>query len=192
MCGRYTLVGEDDEQTMARLIDAVNKQKGTALEPGDIKPSELAPVLRLVGGEIVPDLMTWGYPAPKGVGLTINARSETVLERPMFREDFLNRRCLIPAGSFYEWDRAKRKYLFGEPSRVLYMAGFYREDMRFVIMTREPVLPVSQIHNRMPVLIREEDIMDYLSSPQKALDLLGSPPPTLTKTSDDDEQLSLF
>ena len=103
--------------------------------------------------------MKWGYTLPDGKPVT-NARSETAAEKPMFRDGMLNRRCLVPASNYFEWERRGRervKYAIrpaGHP--VLYMAGVYRmEGGRpvFAILTRAPAEPIAFIHDRMPVIL---------------------------------------
>ena len=56
--------------------------------------------------------MKWGFPGYQGKGLIINAKSEGVLEKKMFRESMLHRRCAVPAKGFYEWNPQKEKYRF--------------------------------------------------------------------------------
>ena len=51
--------------------------------------------------------MSWGFPQYQKKGLLINARAETALERKMFRDSVLHRRCIIPAKQFYEWDQGR-------------------------------------------------------------------------------------
>ena len=71
-------------------------------------------------------LCKWGYPLAKGKNLVINARVESVLDKPSFRNGILHHRVLIPASGFYEWNRMKEKSSFTKPdASILYMAGFY-------------------------------------------------------------------
>ena len=67
-----------------------------------------------------------GTVRPVRKGLLINARSETVLTKPFFRSDFENRRCLIPAHGFYEWDAEKKKkyYLKGTTVQCFFLAEY--------------------------------------------------------------------
>ena len=67
----------------------------------------------------------WGYPLSKGKNPVINARVETVMDKPSFQNGILYHRLLIPAGGFYEWNSLKEKTIFTRlDSSVLYMAGF--------------------------------------------------------------------
>ena len=72
--------------------------------------------------------MSWGFRQFTGSGLIINARAESVIDKPMFRDSILQRRCVIPASWFYEWNRKKEKVTFKqEDSSILFMAGFYQK-----------------------------------------------------------------
>lgn len=90
--------------------------------------------------------MLWGFPQYQKKGLLINARAETVLEKKMFRESVLHRRCVIPARQFYEWDAEKNKAAFREKNEsVMFMAGFYNrfsDGDRFIILTTGANIPV--------------------------------------------------
>lgn len=172
MCGRFILYTDEEQREIRRIIDKVNEKYHTKLEKGDISPSQVAPVYK-TGMEL--DLMHWGFETSFSKKLLINSRSETVLEKPIFRSDFLERRCLIPAQGFYEWDKAKNKYLFKTDEPVLYLGGFYQmkdDGERFTILTKEAEQPVSSIHNRMPVIVPPEKTNQYLESSDGALELL--------------------
>lgn len=95
----------------------------------------------------------------------INARAETVLEKPIFRKPVLERRCLIPATNYFEWEKQgakKIKHALKDPiSQVKYMAGIYRFEQKkqlpvFVILTREAASGIRYIHDRMPVILPKE------------------------------------
>ncbi|MBF55305.1 MAG: hypothetical protein CMA99_04060 [Euryarchaeota archaeon] len=98
----------------------------------------------------------------------INARIETVESKPMFREAFQTRRCIVPANGWYEWKTTPRgKVPFYHQSfdgSVLSIAGIYEQWLSengplhtFSILTTEATEDVKHIHNRMPVLVSEED-----------------------------------
>lgn len=138
------------------------------IEEREIFPSGRAPVI--VGrDEVQKEELTWGIPMRSG--LLINARGETVTEKPTFRSAFQRGRCLVPATEFYEWsDRVK--YAFFQKKGLLYLAGIERETKRgrrFVILTREAEGLVSNYHHRMPVIVPEERALTYLRELDYAL-----------------------
>lgn len=169
MCARFEIDIKD-----AAMEDIV-RRAGADAEAGEIRPGMRAPVL--TAADAAPRLLGWGYARPHG-GLVINARSETVCERPMFRGDFLYRRCLVPASGFYEWSRGKDKYFFRRPDgRMLFMGGVYRdEDERFVVLTVPAVPPVSPIHDRIPVLIDRAAAEPWLRDRRFAETLVAAAP----------------
>lgn len=104
MCGRYQFT-EPQNADLRRILQDVRRRCGDRAQDfrfGDVMPTAAAPVLIANGGKVVADLQTWGIPGWKG-GLMINARAETVCEKPMFRRSMAAQRCVIPATSFYEW-----------------------------------------------------------------------------------------
>ena len=107
MCGRYTLTSPDD--IAARFGLGALSETGTDIQPRfNVSPSQEVPVIRSRDGQTGLELMRWGFqPAwMKGKGNRpppINARGESLLERPMFKSAVGKGRCLIPADGFYEW-----------------------------------------------------------------------------------------
>ncbi len=115
----------------------------------------------------------------------INARAETLLEKPAYKRLIQKKRCLIIADSFYEWKLVKgKKY----PYRIMFkndelftFAGLWdiweKEGKRIVscsIITTEPCKLIKEIHDRMPVIMSKEKEMEWLSdiSVNKAMELL--------------------
>lgn len=164
MCGRYYF----DESTAEAVGKLDREAAGVIGHPsgGDICPSETAAVLTGRRPMLSAEVMHWGFPQNQGKGLVINARAETVLERRMFRESVLHRRCIIPAKHFYEWDASKNKVtFFREESDVLYMAGFYdrfRDEDRFVILTTAANTSVEQVHDRMPLILEGGELESWI------------------------------
>ena len=127
---------------------------------------------------ITPFAMRWGYTLPDGKQI-INARSETAADKPLFRDGMLQRRCLIPATNYFEWEKRGKdriKYAIREcDSPILYMAGVYRIENGkpvFSILTREPAESIAFIHNRMPVILHPEAKNDWLNVHYAAGDVL--------------------
>jgi len=196
MCGRYTLTSPDD--IAARF--GLGALAETRIEPRfNVAPSQRVPVV--VGHEDGPslELMRWGLqpawmrddgkrPPP------INARSESLLERPMFRGSVAHHRCLIPANGFYEWkvvpgQKTKQPmYIRLKGGEMFAFAGLYtrgRDDVgpTCVIVTTAANEVLSPIHERMPVIldrsIEGEWLDPDLDDPHAALATLQPVPPDM-------------
>ena len=175
MCGRYTLTSPDD--IAARFgLGALTE---TRIEPRfNIAPSQGVPVI--VGRESGPDLTTmrWGFqPAwMRGDGQRpppINARSESLMERPMFRGAVAHGRCLIPADGFYEWmavpGRTTKQpmYIRLKGGELFAFAGLYVSGPNdvgetCVIVTTAANEVLAPIHQRMPVILDRDVEMRWL------------------------------
>ena len=139
--------------------------------------------------------MKWGFPQYQKKGLVINARAETVLERNMFRESVRRRRCIIPAGQYYEWDAQKNKVTFsGQDQPVLYLAGFFdrfQDGDHFVILTTAANASVSPVHDRMPLILEKEELESWIYDDAFLEFALRKVPAKLQK-SQEYEQQTLF
>ena len=157
MCGRYYVPDEDSAADLREIIEQINRRAnaGPVVKTGEIAPSDVAPVLANNRNlAATPFAMRWGYRLGNGK-LLFNARSETADAKALFRDGMRQRRCLVPAAHYFEWekrgkDRIKYAIRPGGAS-VMYMAGIYRleNDMPvFTILTREPAAAISFIHDR--------------------------------------------
>lgn len=196
MCGRYQFSTEKFKELRQIVQDARrhSEQPDKVKMPivGDVTPTSVAPVLVAGGDKVVARFQQWGLPGWHG-GLVINARAETVCDKPMFRRSMAGRRCVVPAAGYYEWDAARNKYFFQLPDKPLYMAGIYDNvdgKDRFVILTTAPNDTVRDIHDRMPLILTHEQVRPWLTDPQAALELLVSAPPPLERENEDG-QMSL-
>ncbi|WP_214409377.1 SOS response-associated peptidase [Sphaerisporangium fuscum] len=131
----------------------------------------------------------------------INARLETLAEKPSFRRAFAHRRCLLPADGYYEWYRADKKtkqpyFIHPEDGGVMAMAGLYeywkdptRADddplkwlVTCTVITTTAEDHLGHIHDRMPLIMKPDMWSDWLdpalTEPDKVLDLLASAPPS--------------
>ena len=170
MCGRYYIeIGE------AELKDIISEvEKKTEIYQGELKlktsceifPADMVPV-QVGVDEYLP--MKWGFAGFNGRPV-INAKSETALVKPMFKQAMMERRCLIPASGYYEWQKAGKKKVkrqFCLPGRPMYFAGCYRREKgspfcNFVILTRQATVDIEHIHDRMPVIIPQKFRADWL------------------------------
>ena len=125
----------------------------------------------------------WGFPGFDKGKLLINARAESVKDRPTFADSFAQRRCALPAAGFYEWDKKKEKVIFTLPDKpILYLAGIYRPygpETRFVVLTREANASMEPVHDRMPLILSREEIGPWVSDLSEAGKILTGELPML-------------
>ncbi|QNU65457.1 SOS response-associated peptidase [Ruminiclostridium herbifermentans] len=152
-------------------------QVPSPMKTGEIFPTNIVPVITGVSGsKKIADLFKWGFPNYRqNSGVIINARSETLSEKPTFRKLLKNNRCLVPASGFYEWktiENRKEKYLIRSvPDKLMYFAGLYNSFIdkngipftSFVIITTEANSQMSQIHTRMPVILSSAKAMSWIN-----------------------------
>jgi putative SOS response-associated peptidase YedK len=179
MCGRY--VAAQDPQALVEEFDVDDAVPEVLAPDFNMAPTKRAYLvarsessehptrtLAVARWGLVP---SWAKDPSIGARL-INARCETVAEKPSFRSAFARRRCLVPADGYYEWrgERGAKQpfYLSAADGSVLAMAGIFEwwvdrgrapEDpqarwLTFAILTRDAVGPAADIHDRMPVMVQ--------------------------------------
>jgi putative SOS response-associated peptidase YedK len=187
MCGRYTLTSPED--IAARF--GLGALAETHIEPRfNVSPTQAVPTIRSRDGAPALEMMRWGFqPAWMKKGNRpppINARAETLMERPMFKGAANKGRCLIPADGFYEWkvipgQKAKQPMHIRLKDGALFaFAGLWtwggdEVGPTCVIITTAPNELVSTIHDRMPVILTEHGErlwMDADAPTEEALSVL--------------------
>jgi putative SOS response-associated peptidase YedK len=174
MCGRYTLSTPAD--LLADLVEVPSNFD--LVRRYNIAPTQEAPVIRSAGPSPTPRELAflrwglvpfWAHDASVGNKM-INARAETVADKPSFRSSFRKRRCIVPADGFYEWQktgRRKQPYFFRLKSRQPFgMAGLWdrweksaSEPLEtFTILTTRANSLVGAAHHRMPVILSRSQI----------------------------------
>ena len=196
MCGRFTLTVDtaDLQEAFAGFQFPAN-----VAPRYNIAPSQ--PVLVLPNdGKNRADFFTWGlvpaWAKDPTIGMRmINARAETLAEKPSFRGPFRYKRCLIPADGFYEWKAAEPGEKFKTPyyihmqeHRPFAFAGLWDEWLgpdgsqvkTCTIITTTPNLLMSSLHERMPVILDPKDYATWLNpaacQPGELQDLLKAYP----------------
>ncbi len=192
MCTRFYIEPETEE--LMEVIEEIRKsllkrrflKAGSAIQTfGEIRPTDVVPVIapgKDAKRAVFP--MRWGFQIP-GRSLVVNARSETAAEKPTFQEAWRKHRCVIPASWYYEWehltDEAGRKkagdkfMIQPRNAQVTYLAGLYRmEDGLpvFTVLTREPSEELRKLHDRMPLILPQECIDEWIrpdADPEKLL-----------------------
>lgn len=187
MCGRYHIDEKGLPDELERIIDELNRKKTPEglKTSGEIFPTDIVPVLaNSRKQDVQPFAMRWGYTFPNNKPI-INARSETAATKPMFKDGMLQRRCLIPASNYFEWEKRdgqRIKYAIRPAhTNMLYLAGIYHLENHdglvvptFTILTREAAPGIAFIHHRMPVIMPGEYTSDWLNTNFKAEEIIQS------------------
>lgn len=187
MCGRYTLHHNTNQLALRFQI---TEEAAAASERYNIAPTQSVSVVVPIEGGRRLDAFQWGLiPAwardPGIGGKMINARAETLAEKPSFKQALVRRRCLIPADGFYEW---KREGTARQPMHIrlnsgdlFAFAGLWEEWKQpdgtplrtCTIITTSPNEVTALIHDRMPVILRPENEAVWLDASMTAVpDLL--------------------
>lgn len=182
MCGRFALSVEREELLAYFGVE----QLGFDYEPRyNIAPGQPVPAFISHQGKLRSGTLRWGlvpsWAQDEKIGYKlINARAETLEEKPSFRDSFRRKRCVIPADSFYEWhklpDGSKQPMRIMMKNRPLFaMAGLYDTWVRpngeklhtCTIITTSPNALMSSIHDRMPAILKQEEILEWLDPRQQ-------------------------
>ena len=176
MCGRYCITSAPE---------AIRRLFRYAEQPNfppryNVAPTQPVPIVRIAEGQRQFALVRWGLiPAwvkdPKNFALVINARGESVLDRPAFKNAMKRRRCLFPADGFYEWktEGARKRPYFARQKGggLLAFAGLWEtwtgpngEEMETAaIVTTQANPEMAQVHHRAPVIVPPEQFDFWLS-----------------------------
>ena len=185
MCGRYTFTF-----TAASLAEAFGMvPPGFQIRSGhNLAPGQYIVIVRPERDRLGADLAHWGLVPrwvkdPNAFAKPINARAETLLEKPSFRTAFLRKRCLIPASGFYEWKpegRTKRPFYIHPTDGTLFAFAGLMEDWQgpdgegmfsACIITTVPNGLMAGLHDRMPAILPREAWGLWLDPAAQARDL---------------------
>lgn len=171
MCGRYALYDTDD------LADRYQVTVREDIRPNyNAAPTQTMPI---VSGDGL-TLMRWGlipkWAKDEKIGYKLfNARSESIFEKPIWKNIIKRKRCLVPANGFYEWqkrDDGKQPFFIRPKSETIFsFAGLWetwnhagKAWSTYSILTTEPNKEMSAIHNRMPVILDPADEDQWLAA----------------------------
>lgn len=183
MCGRFTITATPDQLQKAFPGIAVPAQMTPRY---NIAPSQPIAVVPNDGRNAV-DFFVWGlipsWAKDPSIGNNlINARGETLAEKPSFRTAYKRRRCLILADGFYEWKKIPDQrgktphYITLKDHQPFAMAGLWEqwfspdgsEIKSATIVTTEPNALMAQLHNRMPVILHPDDYARWLDPGERS------------------------
>lgn len=172
MCGRYDLSESPRTLTECFALSSVPE----AFANPDVRPTNTAPIVRLVDGGRLALPARWGlvprWARDESIAQhTFNARAETLGEKASFRSAFKLRRCLVPASAFFEWQRIpgqrkRQKFRFvARNGAPLALAGLWEQWRRetgqilhtYTVITTSANAVVAPIHHRMPAILGKDD-----------------------------------
>ena len=183
MCGRFA--SKATKEQIEREFKAVGKNPAVFEPRYNIAPSQAIGAVLAPGGERILSDLKWGlvpsWAKDPAIGnRMINARAETLAEKPSFRDAFKKRRCIVPASGFYEWDKkgkgagAKQPFYFYLKEREVFgFAGLYEEWLdretgevleTCTIITTEANEVLEPVHDRMPVILKAKDYEQWLDA----------------------------
>ena len=181
MCGRFTSKAKPVEIEREFGVTISDKK---LFEPRyNIAPSQTIAAVVESGGERIVSGLKWGLiphwsKDDSFASKLINARAETLAEKPSFREAFKKHRCIIPASGFYEWNKkgsgAKQPYYFYLKDKEIFgFAGLWEEWLdktsgeiieTCAIITTEANQVLEPVHDRMPVILKPESYEQWLDT----------------------------
>ncbi|MBR7019493.1 MAG: SOS response-associated peptidase [Lachnospiraceae bacterium] len=195
MCTRYAL--EKDLPELSGIIDAalrsllaqrfIDTHARPIITDGEVRPTDIVPV-------IAPDAkgrravfpMQWGFLTGDNRRTLFNARVETAGEKPTFRDAWRSHRCIIPASCYFEWQHLKtpdgrektgdRFAIQPVGCTVTWLCGLYRIENGFpvfVVLTKQPTVELSKIHDRMPLMLSGDKIEEWIDPSSDPADLLS-------------------
>lgn len=184
MCGRYTLTANPETIQQAFNLDVLPvlqpRYNIAPTQPVPIITSEKSKELTIVQWGLIP---SWSKD-PSIASKLINARAETIEEKPSFRAAFKYRRCLIPADGFFEWKavgggKKKPHFIYVGNHEVFAFAGLWEswhspagdEVQTCTILTTKPNNLIRTMHHRMAVILDKEDYDAWLSPDAKPAEL---------------------
>ena len=178
MCCRYWT---EESPELRKIVEEMNRstlvkkwQSTTAVRTyGEIRPTDVVPVIAPnQSGNRAVYPMKWGY---SGKSLLMNARTETAAQKPTFRDDWARHRCIVPASWYFEWEHLTgsdgkkhtgEKYMIQPKDAVMtWLCGLYRIENGmpvFVVLTREPGEEIRFIHDRMPLIMPERLVNEWI------------------------------
>ena len=184
MCGRFVIARERDD--LAELFEIEHLEVSSSVISFNVAPTQSVPIVveREIDGMPSRELHTarWGllpsFAKDQSGPPLFNARIETALEKPSFKDATLRKRCVIPASGYFEWSKADKTPLYiHPPDGMLGFAGIYwwwrdpqkaqSDPSRWVltcsILTKDSAPNLAEIHDRNPVMLSPDSLAAWMA-----------------------------
>lgn len=194
MCGRFFI--EEESPEFFSIVEAVNRSPLTSkwlattgvTTSGEIRPTNVVPVIASSkSGKQTVYPMKWGFTNERGSNpLLINARVETASIKPTFKDAWAAHRCIVPASYYFEWEhligkdgkkRTGDKFMIQpKGASITWLCGLYRIENglpTFVILTKAPSEEISFIHDRMPLMMPQSYVSEWIKPDNSPDALIG-------------------
>ncbi len=175
MCGRKTLT--KDIASIIREMDIEECEANNHIPNYNIAPTQFSPILIKYNNKRKIKMMKWGLIPNWSKDLSIgskmiNARLETIMEKPSFNNLMYTNRCIVLVDGYYEWDRTTSQpyYLYHQKKHILPIAGLWTKRQKpnsksiysYTVITTSSKNNISPIHNRMPAILSKNNIKNWL------------------------------
>ncbi len=174
MCGRLNVI----DQPLCRVVSEHLGIRFKTQTNKDLRPTQMVSTVGMQHGELKQLDLPWGIQPAWASNLIINAKAETVAVKATFANAFEFNRVIVPCSGWYEWREEsgkKARYLFSpSDSDVLYMAGIALDNGKeLVTLTTDSNNQCSEYHHRMPLLIPDDGVLNWISgNGEKVYELL--------------------
>jgi len=159
MCGRYEFILSDSKKALQ--IKNRAERFHLVYSEGEIYPTNNILCLIPKNDKVELHTFKWGIYTDK---LQINARKESL--NNYFYRNMINNTAAIICNGFYEWDQDKNKYYIHTDEELMYLAGIYNDKDEILIITKEAGDNFKHIHNRIPIIMKQNEMLLYLMNKQ--------------------------
>lgn len=170
MCSRYEITGTFEEIVLRFDISAGAQLMADFMPMAEVRPTNRVPVIT---SDNQIRLLRWGLKVDWDTKPIINARAETLEQKPTFKP-LLENRCLVPATAYYEWRKDGtlkiKTHIQPNDGNLAAFAGLVDGDS-FTIITCAPSPAIAHIHNRMPVILNPKDEASWLAAGNSIADV---------------------
>ncbi|MBP5280714.1 MAG: SOS response-associated peptidase family protein [Erysipelotrichaceae bacterium] len=156
MCGRFEFSLKDDKK--GKQIKERAEKLNLVYKQGEVFPTDQVLCIIPVENKIDLSVMKWGV---NNKSLQINARKESIDDKPSYKE-IKNNRCAVICNGFYEWDKQKNKYLISFEEEYMYLACIFNSKKELLIITQAADENFSKIHDRIPMIMNQEEMLKYI------------------------------